>query len=305
MQVERTVNIQCDAQKMVSLLTNFHHWKHWSPWLLMEPEARVIVSDDARYYEWEGERVGSGRMQIMEVNGLNHIRCDLEFLTPWKSKAEVNFHLKSQENGSVDLTWDMQSHLPFFLFWMKKQMEAYVGMDYLRGLYMFKDLCELGEVPSRLAFLGEEPFDGMDFIGIRRRCSMQELGKAMADDLARLESFLQSHQEWTNGESFSIYHRWDAVKGEVEYTSAFGVKPGFTEKENGMTLGRIPQLKVYRLRHFGPYRHLGNAWSTLYSMQRRKEFKLLKGQDPFEVYESQPGTGSDKEIRTTVCFPVH
>ena len=71
-----------------------------------------------------------------------------------------------------------------------------------------------------------------------------------------------------------------------------------------MISGRIPPVKVYRLRHTGPYRHLGKAWSTLYSMQRRKEFKLFKGQDPFEWYDSTPGEGAEKDIRTTVCFPI-
>lgn len=304
MHVARSVKIKADAQKIIHLLTNFNQWKHWSPWLLMDPEARVIVSDDTRYYEWQGERVGSGKMQVMDVVGLERVRCDLEFLTPWKSKAEVNFYLNQQQDGSVDLTWDMNSHLPFFLFWMKKQMEAYVGMDYLRGLYMFKDLCELGEVPSRLEFLGDEPFDGTEFVGIRRRCSMQALSEAMSADLARLETFMAQHEAWRSEGAFSIYHRWDAVKGEVEYTSAIAVKPGFTEKDNQMISGRIPPVKVYRLRHTGPYRHLGNAWSTLYSMQRRKEFKMMKGQDPFELYESQPGNGPEKDIRTTVCFPI-
>lgn len=67
MQVERTVTIQCDAQKIVSLLTNFHHWKQWSPWLLMEPDARVIVSDDARIHgkgKWHDPRSDSTTQSI-------------------------------------------------------------------------------------------------------------------------------------------------------------------------------------------------------------------------------------------------
>ena len=33
-----------------------------------------------------------------------------------------------------ELTWTMDSSLPFFLFWMKKSMEGFIGMDYDPGL---------------------------------------------------------------------------------------------------------------------------------------------------------------------------
>ena len=76
---------------------------------------------------------------------------DLTFLKPWKSQAKVAFYLK-EEGASTQVRWTIDSGIPFFLFWMKKQMEIFVGMDYDRGLTMLKDLVETGSSNSTLTF---------------------------------------------------------------------------------------------------------------------------------------------------------
>ena len=63
---------------------------------------------------------------------------DLTFLKPCKSQAKVAFYLK-EEGASTQVRWTMDSVLPFFLFWMKKSMEAYISQDYGRGLRLLKD----------------------------------------------------------------------------------------------------------------------------------------------------------------------
>lgn len=92
----------------------------------------------------------------MEVTGEvenQSISYDLRFLKPWKSQADVTIFLLEESDGT-EVTWTMDMSLPIFLFWMKKAMEVYIGMDYERGLLMPKDLGETGSVPSRLEFLG-------------------------------------------------------------------------------------------------------------------------------------------------------
>ena len=36
----------------------------------------------------------------------------------------------------------------FFLFWMRRQMELFIGMDYERGLKMLKEWIETGQILS-------------------------------------------------------------------------------------------------------------------------------------------------------------
>lgn len=113
--VEKSIDIHAPKEKLFDTLNNFNHWQAWSPWLIMEPKAKVDVSKDNKFYSWEGNRIGSGEMKITEEDPNEHIKYSLTFLKPWKSKADVQFNLEISENGTK-VTWLMDSSLPFFMF---------------------------------------------------------------------------------------------------------------------------------------------------------------------------------------------
>lgn len=303
MNVNRSVVIDASPEKIFPFLNDFNHWPSWSPWLIMEPGVKVTVSDDTKYYEWEGNRVGSGNMTVLTEDEDKSINYDLTFLKPWKSTAKVGFVL-SPEGNSTKVTWTMDSSLPFFMFWMKKSMEAYVGMDYVRGLVMLKDLVEKGEVHSKLEFSGENDFKGTKYIGIKTSCNIKDVGDQMKADFGKIHDYVQEHQDILTGNAYSIYHEWDMVKQKTIYTGCMGVNSIPDDLPAGFISGEIPATRTYTLRHIGSYPHLGNAWSTLYTMQRGKEFKLKKGIHPFEHYVSNPMETDEKDLVTDVYFAI-
>jgi uncharacterized membrane protein len=169
--VSKSINIDRSPDEIFKKLNDFNQWPQWSPWLICEPDARVEVAPDAKYYEWEGKRVGSGNMRIINEQPNGSIDYDLTFLTPWKSTAKVRFALEDT-GESTKVTWIMDSSLPFFMFWMKKSMESFIGMDFDRGLNMLKEQVEDGTVNSKLEFIGEGSYPGCQYLGITRTCSM-------------------------------------------------------------------------------------------------------------------------------------
>ncbi len=303
MNISRSVVINAPVEKIFSTLNDFNNWQAWSPWLIMEPEAKVTVREDSKYYEWEGNRVGAGNMTVLNEKENEHIDYDLTFLKPWKSKANVSFYFKPVKDG-IQVTWTMASSLPFFMFWMKKQMEAFVGMDYDRGLSMLKEHIEKGEIDSKLEFRGVSDFSAAKYIGIKTKCGMQEIGPKMMADFGKLEEYMKENQEIAAGAAYSIYHKWDMVKEQVEYTACVGVKSIPSNVPSNFIASEIPATKVYVMRHVGAYEHLGNAWSTLYTMQRNKEFKMLKGIHPFEMYVNNPQEVAVKDLITDIHFAI-
>lgn len=301
--LSRSVQIKAPIEKVYDAVSDFNHWKFWSPWLIQEPEAKVTVADDAKYYEWEGKMVGSGNMNITAEQVNQSVDYDLTFLKPWKSKAKVRFEIAPQ-GEDTKATWFMDSSLPFFMFWMKKMMTAFIGMDYERGLALLKDYVEDGEVHSKMERKGYSSYPGCTYIGIQTNCRMQEVGPKMQEDLGRIGSFLKDKEEMVAGQPFSMYHKWDMVNGRIKYTSAVPVNAVPSDLSDGLFIGEIPQTKVYTIAHTGPYHHLGNAWTTLYTMHRNKLFKLNKKIDPFEVYIDDPHKVAEQALRTEIHFPV-
>lgn len=126
----------------------------------------------------------------------------------------------------------------------------------------------------------------------------------MKGDFTRLEGFIKGKEDIISGKMFSIYHKWDFASGKVEYTSGIPVRTIPNAVPAELKVGEIPATKVYTLRHNGPYKHLGNAWSAMYNMHRAKAIKVVKGIHPFEVYENKPGEVPDKDLITKINFAV-
>ena len=303
MNVSRSIDIKATKSEIFKHLNDFNNWVAWSPWLLMEPEAKVTVADDSKSYEWEGDRVGSGNMKVLEEEGDGYINYELNFLKPWKSSATTNFRLE-ESGDTTKVTWTMNSSLPFFLFWMKKMMQAFVGADYERGLDMLKSLVEKGEIHSKLDFKGNSQFDGCKWVGIKTACSIDETPEKMPQDFGKLWEYCEKDGENIAGEALTIYHKWDLVKNSVSYTAAVQVKEIPGDVPSGFTSGTIDSTDIYTLRHTGAYEHLGNAWSTLYNMHRNKEFKVKKGVHPFETYLNDPKVTDPKDLITEIHFPI-
>lgn len=301
--LHRSIDINAPADKVFKTLNDFNHWSAWSPWLILEPETVVKVAPDSKYYEWEGERIGSGNMRIINEVEDKSLDLDLTFLKPWKSTAKVRFELEPTSSGTK-LTWYMDSSLLFFMFWMKKMMLGFIGMDYERGLNLLKDYIEDGQIHSKLDFIGEQPFNKVQYIGIRSHSTVSTIDQDMKRDFGKLGEFFNGKGDIVAGKMFSIYHKWDFANGKVEYTSGIAVNSIPNDMPSGFIVGEIPEMKVYALRHIGPYRHLGNAWSAMYNLHRAKVIKTVKGIHPFEEYVNMPGEVSDNELITDIRFAV-
>jgi effector-binding domain-containing protein/uncharacterized protein YndB with AHSA1/START domain len=301
--VAKTITIQASLEKIYSIISDYHHWPAWSPWLITEPGVKVEVKTGGKEYNWNGKRTGSGEMKVLKENAPHRLDMVVHFLKPWKSTSPVWFELK-QQGQATEVTWGMTASLPFFMFFMTKTMTAYIGMDYERGLRMLKDYAETGTVPSKLTFKGINQYAGNNYVGIKTTCAMDTLDTKMADDFGKLSAWAAKNAHLMAGPGFSIYHTWDVVKNKVVYTSAFPVKEIPGQLPEGFISGSIPAIKVNTIAHTGPYKHLGNAWTTQYMMQRGKEFKYRKGIDPFEVYLNMPNEVPSEQLVTEIHFPV-
>ncbi len=303
MHIEKSISIKAPIEKVFNTLNDYNNWKAWSPWLIMEPEAKVTVENEGKSYSWEGNLVGSGEMKITSEDPNIALHMDLTFLKPWKSKAKVWFEF-NEDDGGTKVTWLMDSSLPFFMFWMKKMMTAFVGMDYERGLNMLKDLIETGNVPSKLENEGISAFGGCQYVGIKTDCSIEDIGAKMSADLGVLGKWAEEHKDLIGDVPFSVYHKWDMVNRKVQYTSGIPLKEKVSEIPEGSFIGEIPAMKTYNIKHTGPYKHLGNAWSSGMMQMRGKVFKSSKKHHPFERYANDPMEVAENDLITEIHFPV-
>ena len=307
--VEREITVNKPVEEVFAHLGNFAHWSTWSPWIIQEPSCPVTVTGQAGQINhkqaWNGERIGSGNMSIIESVKNELIAYDLVFLSPWKSESKTQFRFKTtkdeQGNAATVVSWAMQGTLPIFLFFMKKMMNVFVGGDYERGLKMFKELIETGTVSSKVDISGITEQSGFYYIGIRKQGRNDKIaefiGPAFEDLYAR--ELPQPDMVLTVSEKF------DMVKKECTLVAAFAYKqaPDIVVAED-MVSGEVPTHKALEIMHIGAYGHLANGWATLMNYMRFAKLKANKKIKEYEVYLNDPQNTAAKDLETAIYAPV-
>jgi len=303
--VERSTIINKPIEKVRDSLRDFKQWPQWSPWLIMEPDATLTYSDRqgqvGANYGWSGVLVGAGSMELMEVHD-NTLKMQLTFVKPFKSRADDSFVLETTEEGTK-VTWSMDGHLPFFMFWMTGKMKSLIGMDYDRGLLMLKEYLETGVVASYVHIEGVLPMKAQKYIGIPRTCAIKDIGEVMKKDFESLYAFMEQNNLSKDRIPFSIYNTFDIFNGESRYVACIPVEEDI-DIESRWVRGTVEGRDALKTMHKGTYIHLGNGWMTAMSFARMKKMKMLKSPVGYEFYLNNPSDTAEEELITEIYLPL-
>jgi predicted transcriptional regulator YdeE len=304
--VQRSTEIQADPQKVYETVADFGTWTTWSPWLCADPDARVDVSQDASsvgaIYAWQGELVGQGEIEHQRLEPGRLIEDEIRFIKPFRSRSQVSFELEPAGDGTR-LTWHMRGALPWFLFWMLPQTQVFIGMDYERGLRMLKEWIETGQILSRTSIRGIESVGPLQMAGVRKTCSIHDIGPSMEAALDEAKRNLSAHDLPTDGEVISVYHKFDAKAGVFDYTSGFILPESGNTVPPDLSSWSIPSVRALVVEHIGSYEHLGNGWSAGHQYVRYKKLKQSNN-SPFEICRNDPQHTPAAELRCEIYLPL-
>jgi uncharacterized protein YndB with AHSA1/START domain len=153
--VRRSARIDAPPEKVFPLINDFHQWTAWSPWERMDPNLRRTYSGaeagKGAVYEWQGNnKVGQGRMEIVDSFDPRKVLIKLDFLKPFRAQNMAEFTLEP-EGKSTDVHWEMYGASPFMMKVMGvfMSMDKMVGRDFERGLAAMKASAE-GNAPAQV-----------------------------------------------------------------------------------------------------------------------------------------------------------
>ena len=308
-ELNRSIIINKPAEQVFASLGDFNQWGIWSPWIIIEPDCPVKVTNPAvtigHQQEWNGTRIGSGRMELIEKTDNQRLAYDLEFISPWKSQSKTQFELEKvqDENGepATKVTWYMQGTLPIFLFFMKKMMSAFVGSDYERGLKMLKEYLENGVVNSHVDINGIKPQDGFYYVGYAHQMNADEISNVMGPSFEKLMTSDIPQPDLC----LTVVNKFDMVNKQCDLVAAVAYrnKPDFDLPE-GMIMDQVPAHSALEVLHKGSYQHLPNGWSTLMNFLRYKKLKANKKVKEYEVYLNDPREVAVEDLETAIYAPI-
>lgn len=146
--VERHAQIAASPAIVFGLVNDFHRWNGWSPWDKLDPAMQRTFTGPAAgpgaVYEWLGNnKVGQGRMTILESKPGELLSIRLEFIKPFAATNLTTFRFTSANGGSL-VSWEMAGRNGFIgkLFCVFNDMDKMVGADFERGLAQMAALAE-------------------------------------------------------------------------------------------------------------------------------------------------------------------
>src|SRR6185369_8731640 len=147
--VERSQRIQAPAEVVFAQLDDFKAWSGWSPWDKRDPGMKKTHEGPAHgpgaSYSWQGnDKVGEGKMTVIQAQPPSAIAYRLELIKPFSSVAGTAFALKPAGDKAVDVTWSMSgdNNLMGKVFGVFMNVDKMVGGDFEAGLANLKAVAE-------------------------------------------------------------------------------------------------------------------------------------------------------------------
>lgn len=305
-ELERSITINKPVADVYQHVGNFNFWRDWSPWIIQEPECPTSISGEPleleHEQEWNGDRIGKGRIKLIDKAEEQSLSYDLLFLSPWKSQSYTQFHFASVNEGQgTEVRWTMQGTLPFFLFFMKKMMGAFVGGDYERGLKMLKELIETGKVSSKVDIKGTTEKPGFHYVGMPVECSTKEISQHAKPAMEKLHAAQLPKPLFVT----TVINDCDLVKEHCSMVAAYAYEatPDF-EIPTGFVCAYQGPHKALEVMHIGAYSHMANGWTTLMNYLRFKKLKGNKKFKEYEVYLNNPAETQECDLQTAIYAPI-
>ena len=146
--IEKKIVISKPLPEVYERIADLNHYAKWNPWQSADPTAKGTITGEPKTpghrYAWEGKKTGIGHLTLRDLD-MKHIHFDLEFITPFQSKAGDDWMFEEWGNGECKVTWSNNGSLsypvarligPFMNGMMNKQFE--------KGLVSLKNMCEKG-----------------------------------------------------------------------------------------------------------------------------------------------------------------
>jgi hypothetical protein len=308
LQVIRDVTINSSVGNVYDVISDLSKWNIWSPWMQCEPTAKTEYHGTPKHLgqtqTWSGEVIGSGKMTISGLNLNEQMQMKLEFLTPFKSLADVQLDIKDLGVGKTHITWSMNSAMPFFMIFFRNMLAAYMASDFSRGLNMLKEYVETGSVISKAIFQGEKSMGQFQVIGQKVTIPISKLSTDIHVEFQKMSKRLENGDVAPPEFIVMLSHDHNIPKGTSVLTAGYAYKVGQNIKvPSDMHVVTFPEHKTMLVDFYGPYRNIGNAWSMAMAYQRGKKIKVNKKLPMYELYKTMPG-GAEKDIYTQIIVPI-
>lgn len=114
--IEKSVIIKRPVAFVMNRVADLNYYASWNPWQQSDSDIKAeitgVPATRGHKYKWEGRTTGKGSLTLRDIDE-KHVHFDLEFIKPWRSKANDNWLFEEWGNDETKVTWQNDGNLPY------------------------------------------------------------------------------------------------------------------------------------------------------------------------------------------------
>ena len=298
----RSLEIDAPLDSVFATIQDFKSWPAWSPWLMHEPETRIVYSDNYQseggYYSWDGKVVGAGKLTHLEIKSGVSIRQQIEFVRPFKSVSQVNWEFEAGESGTV-VSWEMIGRMPFLFRFMAKKMTPMIERDYDLGLALLAGHMNPAAPHPEMEFIDSEDLEPFNYWAIPCNGNLRQLEAARRTSIEALQN--KGGDEV--GLALTLYHHLDPLASQ--YQAEVAVPVGNSTPLSNYKRHEFKGGQYFKMTLRGDPCFLPLGWYALHSHCRMHKIKIDASRPSIEIYLGDVTHISDgNQFMSSLYIPI-
>lgn len=306
-EVVQTRHMQVPPEVIYDKLRDLNSWAEWSPWVIYEPDCNFEFSEtsgeEGSWYSWDGQRIGAGSLEFIELMPPNGIEAKLIFKRPHRSTNSISFRIEPSGVGA-EVSWKMQGQMPLMLKPMIPRIVKMLENDFEIGLTRLNALLDTEAVGMKLEFPGQVDLPAQSYVSRGFEADVQDLPEVMSSGFSELwEQMNRSAELEPCGPSFTAIN--SASKSGTHFSGDMGIPIAPREASSEFSVRRYPGGKYLHMRYTGPYEQLRLVWHCAFANMNMSKAKLDLRRPWLEVYENNPSEVEDsRNLKTSIYLPI-
>jgi effector-binding domain-containing protein/ribosome-associated toxin RatA of RatAB toxin-antitoxin module len=291
---ERSKIIKAPTPVVYDMVNDYKEWPRFSPWLEQDTDAVLTYKDktsgvDAGY-SWNGELLGIGAMQTIDVLNNKSIAQQIEFVEPIESKSNINWMFEQVEEGTK-VTWSMDGKQDF----ITKLYVAFAGSiekntapDFERGLFKLDSIVQSDMKQYSITVEGITQHGGGFYLYNTTSCKIEDLEQKKQEMMPIVGGYALSNNVTMAGKPFVLYHKWDTENNTVMFSCCVPTTSKIETSNPNILTGQLKPFKAVKTVLKGDYTNSEEAWNQAMAYIKDNNLKEPLTGPVLESYLTDP-----------------
>jgi len=305
-EVSAETTIERDVAKIFPSVASYKGRALWDPWLTQDSTAEAAIESKAGFvgstYAWEGEKIGTGRMEVILVRENEYIESHLWF-GEVEEPATVEWNFEAADEGTR-VTWSFSQETAYPIERLGMMFgKVFLKKSFELGLANLKELME--SMPAEKGQGGSVAVATLPAVNVLLADgagTMEEIAAQLSDLYALLFQTAQEQDLEVVGVPFVNYLDYDEETGYSNFRAGIEVSSMGTDAGEVMAEA-YPERQAVQLIHKGPYEASAAAYEAIDAYIEEQGLEVAG--NAIEYYRVSAATEQDPENwLTLIAFPL-